>query len=112
MSLSDKWDDFANSIMAGVKDLAKSEGQDFIKRVQSDATDFITETTDKLQEWTNALARGDLSQDEFIHLVKGQKELAQMNALTELGISKTKIQRFRDDLINLVSDSALKAIGL
>ena len=112
MSLSDKWDDFANSIMSGVKDLAKTEGQDFIKRAQSDATNFITETKDKLQEWTKALARGDLAKDEFIHLVKGQKELAQMNALTELGISKTKIQRFRDDLINLVSDSALKAIGL
>ncbi len=112
MSLSDKWDDFANSIMAGVKDLAKTEGQDFIKRAQSDATDFITETKDKLQEWTKDLTRGDLPKDEFIHLVKGQKELAQMNALTELGISKTKIQRFRDDLINLVTDSALKAIGL
>jgi hypothetical protein len=47
-----------------------------------------------------------MSKREFQDLVKGEKDLAKLHALTEAGIATARLERFRSGLITLVIDSA------
>jgi hypothetical protein len=70
--------------------------------------DFLTQSRVDLELWTQQLAHGDLSEDEFADLAAGLKDLAIMQALTKAGVAAANIQRLRDVVIDLVIKSALK----
>ena len=102
------FDEFIKEVIAGAKDIATKEVKGFVSQVQLDAQEFLKKTENDLKDWTQKLAKGQLSEDEFEDLVKGRKDLATFAALTAAGISLATIQRVRDKLINLVIDSAVK----
>jgi hypothetical protein len=102
------FEDFIDVIKSGVKDLAKSTLKDFVDRAEEDFESFVESAKEDWKRWTTMLANGQLSMLEFEGLVRGQKDLAVMHALTEAGIAATRIQRFRDGVIALVIDTAFK----
>jgi ABC-type ATPase with predicted acetyltransferase domain len=61
-----------------------------------------------LRRWTRELRDNELTKAEFADLVKGQKDLAQLAALTQAGLALAALQRFRDGLMKLVIDTAFK----
>jgi hypothetical protein len=61
-----------------------------------------------LKRWTVQLKTGELTEQDFADLVQAKKALAELHELTEAGISLTKLDRFRSDLIRLAIDSAMK----
>jgi hypothetical protein len=102
------FDSFQGNVTDGAKSLAQQTLQYFITQAKSDTSDFLNQSKQQLNEWTDQLALGQLSQDEFADLVGGLKDLAAMQALTEAGIVATRVQRFRDAVIKLVIDTAFK----
>lgn len=99
---------FLDDIAGGATALARQTLQGFVAQAQSDTSDFINQSKQQLNEFTVQLAQGQLSQDEFADLVGGLKDLATMQALTEVGIAAARVQHFRDALIKLVIDTAFK----
>ncbi|ESR26542.1 hypothetical protein [Lutibaculum baratangense] len=101
------FDDFARRVLDGAADLAR----DFLKKgadeAREDADDFLRRSEEKLRRWAAALAEGKLKPDEFAFLVNSQKDLAELAALTRLGITQIELERFRQKLIGLVIDVAL-----
>ncbi|MBL8895641.1 MAG: hypothetical protein JNJ53_13645 [Rhizobiales bacterium] len=104
-----KFDDFLDAVRSGVGDLAKDTLKGVINQAKEDAEDFLKRSALDLKRWSDFLATGELSKDEFEGLVKGLKSLAKMHALTVAGISIIKINRFRNAVINLVIDAAFSA---
>jgi hypothetical protein len=104
-----KFSSFENSVISGVKDLATGALKDFLVDAQNDAKGFLKMSEEDLKRWTDELASQKLDKDEFADLVDGEGDLAQLDALTQLGIAEADLQRFRDGLINLVKDAAFKA---
>jgi hypothetical protein len=101
--------DFEDAVLSGAKTLAQGTFQGFVTQAENDAQNFLAQTRADLEEWTSQLASGDLTKDDFTDLVGGEKDLATLDALTQQGIGIIAIQRFRDDLINLVVQAAFKA---
>ena len=112
MAFSDSWADFADNIKNGAGDLAEKTFGDFIPQAQSDAAAFLESVGEDLRRWGDLLAQGDLKPLEFKSLVKGQKALAEMQALTAIGILKTRVDHFRTGLISLIVKSAFGVIGI
>jgi hypothetical protein len=71
--------------LQAVRDEAIQDGEDFLNRTQDD-----------LERWTRLLEEGELSRDEFESLVRGQKDLAEMEALKQAGLAAAKADRFQD----------------
>jgi len=102
------FNDFLKEIVSGSKDLAKGALKDLAAQVKNDTQDFINQAKNDLRDWTRELAAGELSKAEFTDLVKGQADLAELHALTEAGIALTRLDRFRDALVQLVVNTAIR----
>ena len=104
------FDLFLDELKTGVADLASRTVSGYVDQALDDATFFAADARDDLEEWTAALSRGDLSEDDFKDLLAAQKAVFQMNALTQEGIALASIQRFRDGLLDLVLKTALNTL--
>ena len=100
--------DFEKAVVAGVPALAKGALKDFAPQAQSDARSFLRQAKEDLRRWTRELRDNELTKAEFTDLVKGQKDLAKLAALTQAGLALAALQRFRDGLMKLVIDTAFK----
>jgi len=101
-----KFDDFLDMVLQGVGDLASETLGDVPQQALADTRDFLDFAQGQLREMTGELEGGDLSFDEFTELARDLEHLATLVALSSLGILKTKLERFRSGLIDLVVNSA------
>jgi hypothetical protein len=101
-----KFDDFREAVLGGVVDLAHETLGDAPQQAVDDAHAFLAFAQEQLKQMTSELESGDLSPDEFTELARDLEHLARLVALTGLGILKTKLERFRSGLIDLVVNNA------
>jgi hypothetical protein len=102
------FDDFAKAIVSGSEALAKNTLQGFVDDARDDAKAFLEKNKGDLSRWTKMLIEQHMTKAEFSDLVRGQAALVELHALTEAGIALTRLQQFRDGLIDLVIDTAFK----
>lgn len=102
------FDDFLKEVLSDAEALAKSTLNQVVTQAINDTREFLDEARSDLREWTDALAMGEMSTKEFTDLVEGQRDLAKLHGLTAAGITATKLDRFRDALMKLVVQAALK----
>lgn len=105
-----EFDDFRTAVIDGAGELARTLLKGSIKAARADAEAFVTKSATKLKKWTRLLAEGELSRDEFETLVRSQKDLAELNALTQAGVSAIKVTKFRNELTGLVVKTAFDVI--
>lgn len=97
VSLKDELLGFAEKNLKDYKDELLKDGNTFAKKLKSD-----------LERWSQGLVSGALSKKDFEFLVKGKKDLAEMEALKQAGLGKVKINKIRDGVIGIVVNSAIK----
>jgi hypothetical protein len=99
--------EFTEKIANGIIDKAREILGEFQDQAVGDAKKFIDDTNDELQRWTKQLAKGGLTKDEFIFLVKSQKDLFDLHGLKQAGLGLIAAQNFRDAVIDLVINTAV-----
>jgi hypothetical protein len=112
MPSTDLWNDFVDAVQAGVGDLARNTVGDAVDQAHSDAVAFVEASEQSLKRWMEAVKKGILNKEDFASLVRGQRDLAKMHAITSLGLTVTRIERFRTGLISLVISSAFSVLKL
>ena len=105
-----KFDEFIKVFLEGASELAKETFGDFEAQAKEDAKAFIEKAETDLKRWTKLLAERKITEQDFSDLVQSKRALAEIHALGLLGISLTKLERFRSGLINLVIDTAFDTL--
>ena len=82
--------------------LAKSTFINYQKDAEADITAFYNDSKQDLEHWTAEFVLGDIDKDNLTSLIKGQKDILKMEALTQKGITLSTLQQFRDDATNLI----------
>jgi|SRR5436853_5997071 len=95
-----------------IVDFAKKNVKEFATKAASDGKQLLATIKDDLGRWTQLLVSGQITDLEFKLLLKGQKDLIKMNALTEAGLTLVKIDEFKDGLINLIVSVITSAIKI
>lgn len=103
-----KFDAFFDIVKEGIPDIAKDIIGDFKDQAIDDAKTFLEDTKEDLERWTKLFAVGQLNKDEFAFLVQSQKDLFDLHALKQAGLTLITAQKFRDAVINLVISAASK----
>jgi hypothetical protein len=101
-----QFNDFIGTVIDGVRDIAIDDLAGFVADAEDDARAFVANAELKLRRRTEMLASGELTPGEFEDLVRGQVDLAVLFALTEAGVAAARLERFRQDLIELVVNKA------
>jgi hypothetical protein len=102
------FDDFLENLKKGLEELAKKNWREFRDAAEKDGKAFVEKTKEDLRRWTKLLAQGDLSKDDFEFLVAGKKDLVEMEALKQAGLTLVRLERFQNALISLVIDTAFE----
>ena len=107
-----KFDELLNGLKDGIIQIAKTEAIGYVEEAKSDGQAFLTALQADLKTWTEQVVAGTLSLDDFKFLVRGKQDLAKMNALTEAGLARIRIDKIRAAVIDLIITAASKAIAL
>ncbi|NWG29717.1 MAG: hypothetical protein HXY48_14465 [Ignavibacteriaceae bacterium] len=102
------FNDFISTLKNDLLDYAKENLEEYKNEILKDGNAFIEKTKGDLKRWTEGLASGALSKADFEFLLKGKKDLAQMEALKQLGLSKIRISKITNGIIDVVIGSAFK----
>jgi hypothetical protein len=102
------FDDYEKELQKGVRKLAQQLVDGFEEEALTDMNTFLKKSGKDLQRWTELLAAGEITKEDFADLVQAQKALAELHELTRTGIIRAELERFRTGLIRLLIDSAMK----
>ena len=102
------FNDFVSTLKNDLLDFAKENLEEYKDEILKDGARFVEKAKSDLERWTEGLATGALSKSDFEFLLKGKKDLAQMEALKQLGLSKIRITKITNSIIDVVVGSAFK----
>lgn len=98
--------DFLDTLKDEIVDLATDHLDDLRDEAIQDTEQFLEDAEEDLKRWTRLLEEGAISERDFESLVKGQRDLAQMEALKQAGLAAVEVDRFRERLIDRVTTVA------
>lgn len=102
------FDDYEQELRKGVRKLAQQLVDGLEEEALSDMNTYLKKSRRDLKRWTKLLAAGEITREDFHDLVQAREALSDLHELTRTGIGRTKLERFRTDLIGLLTDSAMK----
>ena len=102
------FNDFVATFKNDLLDFAKENFDEYKEELLKDGNSFLEKSKSDIQRWTEGLASGALSSADLEFLLKGKKDLAQMEALKQIGLSKIRISKITNGIIDVVLGSAVK----
>lgn len=98
-------DPLMQALESGVDSLAKSTLEDYLNQAKTDGENAISGIKSNLQKWTLEFESGALTTGDLAFLLKEQAALDEMTALKQAGLAEVKIDQFKADLINMITNT-------
>ena len=102
------FNDFLSTIKDDLLEFAKENLDEYKDELLKDGNEFVKKAKKDIERWTEGLAAGALSKADFEFLLKGKRDLAEMEALKQLGLSKIRINKITNGVLDVVVGSAIK----
>ena len=102
------FNEFLSIIKDDLLEFAKENLEEYKDELLKDGNEFVKKAKKDLERWTEGLASGALSKADFEFLLKGKRDLAEMEALKQLGLSKIRVNKITNGVIDVVVGSAVK----
>lgn len=104
------FDSFLDTFKSDLGSVIKEFGEEYKEDILNDAGDFTSKTKDDIEEWAILLKHGELSPKDFEYLLKAKKDLAEMEALKQKGLSRAKLDKLKADILDTVVGSVKKVL--
>ncbi len=98
---------FLDTLNDDIVQLAETHFDDLRDQAVQDGTTFLEQTEDDLKRWTRLLEEEKLTRAEVASLVRGRRDLAEMEALKQAGLAAAEADRFRNALLDQVVSTAV-----
>jgi hypothetical protein len=102
--------DFLDSLKTELAEFAENNWQTYRDAAIKDGNAFIDKARGDLERWTVMLSTGGLSREDFEWLLKGKKDLAELETLKQLGLAQTALDTFIGGLIGTIVSTAFKIL--
>ncbi len=99
---------FLETLREDLGNLAMDFGEDFKDDLVEAGSDLVNNTREDLERWTRQYAEGDLSKEDFKFLLKGRKDLAELEALKQKGLTQIRIDELKDAVVDTIIGSVRK----
>ena len=104
------FDSFLDTLKSDLGDVIKEYGQEYKEDILNDAVDFASKTQNDIEKWATLLKEGELSPKDFEFLLKGKKDLAEMEALKQKGLAQARVDKLKADILDTVVGSVKKVL--
>ena len=105
-----KFNHFETEFKQQLETYAATIWKDYKSSAVNEANEFVRNTREDLKRWSLALAKGQLTSDDFAWLVESKRDIFHLEALKQAGLSKVAIGRFINGVIDLIVTTALKTL--
>jgi len=102
------FNDFVDTLKNDLIGFAKENLEEYKEEIIKDGTEFVERTKTDLERWTQGLGTGALNQEDFEFLLKAKKDLAEMEALKQIGLTQIRIDKITNGIIDVITGSAIK----
>jgi hypothetical protein len=99
-----------NQLKTEIIALAKDTFKDLASEAASDGTSLLHIIESDLQKYTQELADGEITAEQFRILLLGNEDLVKMSALTQAGLAKAKADAFRTEVFNTIVNTVLGVV--
>lgn len=104
------FDAFLNTLKTDLTGVIKEFGEEYKEDILKDAGAFAAKTRDDLEKWAKMLKEGELSPADFEYLLKAKKDLAEMEALKQKGLTQAKLDKLKADILDVVAGTVGKVV--
>ena len=105
-------DQLVQNLESGVESLAKTSLQNYENEAKTDGNNVINTIKIDLEEWTKEAADGSLTMEDVAYLIKEEEAFDEMVSLKQAGLTEVRIDKFKNDLIDLIVNTVFGAIKL
>ncbi|MCX2494615.1 hypothetical protein OQX63_14105 [Pedobacter sp. PF22-3] len=106
--------DFSNIweiLKQGIAGMAEKDLREYAAAATSDGYVMVNQMQTDLEGWITELAAGSISKSDFADLLAGQKDELKMELLKQAGLSEILIDRFKQDICDLITNTVLALIA-
>lgn len=100
--------EFLAALKKELPEFAEYSWNEYKSAAIKDGKKFLEKTKADLERWTKLLANGDLTKDDFEWLLVSKRDLAELAALKQRGLTKVALDRFINGLIDTIVSTAFK----
>lgn len=100
------FEEFVDALSKRLELLAAETWKEHREAAIADGVAFVERRREDLRRWTQQLARGDLSREEFVFLVGAKRDVARMTALERAGLALAGREKFRRAVVDTVVGTA------
>ncbi|MFK7000181.1 hypothetical protein [Flavobacterium oreochromis] len=105
-----KKDDIINELTEEIKNLINNKYKQIKHLLDDTVLSILNTTKDQFDKWYNLLESNEISEEEFLWLVKTQQNIIILKALQGKGISKIKQKLILEDIILIIGNALIKWI--
>ncbi len=99
---------FSEETVSGIARLAEDGFNDFKDEAIAAGKDFLAQSKEDLQHWTEQLAAGQISKEDFEWLMRSKENAVKLIILNRIGLTKTQADKLTAGIISVVTASAFK----
>lgn len=99
-----------NQLKDQIVSVSKQDFKDLVAEAASDGTSLLHEIEDKLKKYTQQLADGKISKDDFKLLLLGNQDLIEMTALTQAGLVAARADAFKQKIFDIIINTVFSLI--
>jgi hypothetical protein len=101
-----KFDDFFSVVLDGAQTVGGQAARNFLQQATVDSQAFKAQAEADLERWSAEVNSGQLDQDDFASLLRGQLSEATLAALLKAGFAAQQAGVMRDKVVNLAIKAA------
>jgi len=107
-----KLNEIKKEIMKQIGEYTAKNFIDFKGKLEKEIAAYLKTVIKDIDRWTQLVAEGSLTQEEYYCLYKALKTDALIKSLTLLGLAVVKLEKIKDDILDIFKWAALVARGL
>ncbi|MBC7358833.1 MAG: hypothetical protein H5U10_09890 [Desulfacinum sp.] len=104
------FDRYLETLKDGLARMVREHWADLGEQALKSGDRFLQDVEDDLRRWTALLVEGRLTKEEFRFLVESKKDLLELAALKEAGLSAIRLEQFRNGVVNLAVSTAVDVL--
>jgi hypothetical protein len=101
-----KFDDFFSAALDGAQTVGGNAARGFLEQATTGSAAFKAQAEADLERWSAEVNSGQMDQDDFASLLRGQLSEATLAALLQAGVAAQQAGVMRDKIVNLAIKAA------
>ncbi len=103
------FNNFLSDVKKEIASLIESSLNEFRSQVIAAGDEFIEDSKDDIKVWTEQLADGQLSKDDFEWLMRSKETTTKLIILKHIGLTKAQVDKLTTGIIDVVIKTAFKS---